>query len=567
MRLHTSVCLAAALATSVPALAQDGLTLFQPFSGTTTYLVDGAGMVVNSWPGTATPGLSVYMLPDGDMLRTRDLTGGGGGSGGGLQRLSYDGQVEWTFSFFNATLTPHHDVEVLPNGNVLMVVWEEVGGAEAIAQGRNPANVGTTFTPDAVYEIEPAGSDMGTVVWEWHAWDHLVQDFDSSKPNFGVVADHPELIDLNYGPTGDWLHVNGIDYHPAFDQIAISVPNFDEIWVIDHSTTSEEAAGHSGGNSGRGGDLLYRWGNPRAYDRGTVADQVFYFLHDVQWIEPGRPGAGNLIVFNNGNNRPTGNWSSADEWTPPVDASGNYTLNGGAAYGPAGLAWTYSNPGSFYSQIMGGAERLENGNTLICESTSGRLFEVTDAGAIVWSYINPFGGLNWVFKARRYADCDSDGIFDGHQIESGAGEDLNGNGVLDSCEPPTNYCDAAVNSSGMPATMSWTGTTSVGANDLDLMALQCPPNQNGIFAYGPNRGMIPLGDGTLCITAPIVRLPLVSTNASGMATFDFDNQNLPPSSPPLMPGTVWNFTFWFRDPAGAGAGSNLSDGLTVLFNN
>ena len=564
--MRVPLVLAAATAFSFAASAQDGLTLYQPFNGTTTFLVDSAGSTVQAWPGTTAPGLSVYLLPDGDLIRTRRLTSGGGGTGGGVERLSYDGTVEWQYSFFDSTLTPHHDIEVLPNGNVLMIVWEEVGTAAAIAQGRDPASTGPTFTPDAIYEMTQTGLTTATVVWEWHAFDHLVQDFDNSLPNYGVVADHPERIHINYGPGGDWLHVNGIDYNAEFDQIAISVPNFDEIWIIDHSTTTVEAAGSTGGSSGKGGDLLYRFGNPAAYNRGTAADHFFYFLHDVQWIEPGRPGAGNLIVFNNGNGRPTGNWSSADEWTPPVDAQGNYSLSPGAAYGPSALAWQYSNPAGFYSNIMGGAERLENGNTLICESTSGRLFEVTDAGAVVWNFVNTIGTPIWMFKGRRYADCDMNGVYDAQDIAGGAGTDWNGNGVLDGCEAPVNYCEPALNSTGLAAEMGWMGSTSLAANDLVLEVSDGPASVFGIFAFSPNQGALPAGDGVLCLSSPFSRLqPVVATNMTGQAQAAFDNRNLPPTSPALSVGTTWNFTFWYRDVAGGPAGFNFSDGLSVLF--
>ncbi|MGC8644373.1 MAG: hypothetical protein ACP5XB_31305, partial [Isosphaeraceae bacterium] len=57
------------------------------------------------------------------------------------------------------------------------------------------------------------------------------------------------------------------------DQILLSVHSFSEIWIIDHGTTTAEAATHKGGRSGKGGDLLYRWGNPQAYRAGTAADQ------------------------------------------------------------------------------------------------------------------------------------------------------------------------------------------------------------------------------------------------------------------------------------------------------
>lgn len=547
--------------------AQDGLTLYQPFTGTTAYLIDDTGTVVESWPNTATPGLSVYMLPDGDVMRTRNIAVGGAGTGGGLERVSYDGTVEWSFSFFTSTLIPHHDIEVLPNGNVLLIAWEELGGAKAIAEGRNPATTGSTFAPDTVYEIMPTGPTTGTVVWEWHSIDHVVQEFDAGKPNFGQISAHPELIDINYGPSGDWLHFNGIDYNADLDQIAISVPNFDEIWIIDHSTTTAEAAGHTGGNSGKGGDLLYRYGNPMTYGRGTPADQVLYFNHDVQWIEEGLPGAGNLMVFNNGQGRPTGDWSSVDEWAPPVDAQGNYILAPGMAYGPDQLSWTYSDPGNFYSAIMSGCERLEDGNTLICEATAGRLFEVTPSGTTVWNYVNPFGGPNWVFKARRYSDCDDDLVFDGHEIAIGAEPDANMNGKIDTCEVPVNYCDAATNSTGQAASMGWAGSTSLASNDLDLSASNCPAGNPGIFVFGLSTSSMPFGDGVLCVAPPIGRLGVVQTSAGGVANLDFDATALPASAPPLNPGDTWYFSFWFRDNAGGPAGFNFSDGLSTLFVN
>lgn len=566
--MRFSWTLAVLLVGSATAEAQDGLTLYQPFSGDTAYLIDDTGAVVESWANTTTPGLSVYMLPDGDVMQTRNIAVGGAGTGGGLERYSYDGTLEWSFSFFTSTLIPHHDIEVLPNGNVLMIAWEEIGGSAAVAAGRDPASTGSTFAPDAIYEIMPTGPTTGSVVWEWHSIDHVVQQFDAQKPNFGQVSSHPELIDINYGPSGDWLHFNGIDYNADLDQIAISVPNFDEIWIIDHSTTTAEAAGHSGGNSGMGGDLLYRYGNPLAYGRGTVSDQVFYFIHDIQWIEEDRPGAGNLMVFNNGSGRPSGDWSSVDEWVPPVDAQGHYTLVPGMPYGPDQLAWTYSDPGNFFSAIMSGCERLENGNTLICEATAGRLFEVTDSGTTVWNYVNPFGGgLNWVFKARRYSDCDQDLVYDGYEIATGIEPDANMNGKIDSCEVPENYCAATANSTGQPASMGWAGSTSLAANDFDLLASDCPSGNPGVFIFGLSPSTMPFGDGVLCIAPPIGRLGVVQTGGAGTASFDFDASALPGSAPPLNPGDTWYFSFWFRDNPGGPSGFNFSDGLRTLFLN
>ena len=223
--------------------------------------------------------------------------------------------------------------------------------------------------------------------------------------NYGVVTDHPELIDLNYSTGGrpgnaDWNHINSIDYNEELDQILLSVRGNSEIWVIDHSTITAQAAGHTGGNSGRGGDLLYRWGNPQAYDAGNGADQQLFVQHDAQWIPSGYPGEGNILVFNNGTGRPDGNYSSVDEIIPPLDGSGNYTLGAGSAYRPVGPIWAYvaDTPAHFYAERISGAQRLPSGNTLICDGPSGLFFEVTPEGETVWGY--DYDGE--VFRVTRY---------------------------------------------------------------------------------------------------------------------------------------------------------------------
>ncbi len=84
------------------------------------------------------------------------------------------------------------------------------------------------FMPDHIIEVQPTGPTSGTIVWEWHVWDHLIQDYDSSKANYGVVGDHPELVDINYvtSTQQDWMHTNSIDYNEKFDQILTQCPLF-----------------------------------------------------------------------------------------------------------------------------------------------------------------------------------------------------------------------------------------------------------------------------------------------------------------------------------------------------
>jgi hypothetical protein len=407
-----------------------GYSFFAPGRDTTTYLIDEIGRMVHSWPSNFNPGNSAYLLEGGDILRAARIPGNpplvAGGVGGRVERIAWDGTLLWNFEYSSAQVQHHHDVEPLPNGNLLLVAWELKSVAEATAAGRDPALLpDNQLWPDHIIEVEPTGNSGGTIVWQWHAWDHLVQEIDPALPNFGVVADHPEKIDINYFGTtagADWLHVNSIDYNAELDQIMLSVPTFAEVWIIDHSTTTAEAASNSGGLRGHGGDLLYRWGNPRTYQAGTTTDQMLFFQHCAEWIDPGLPGAGNVIVFNNGVNRPGGNASSTDEFIPPIDSGGNYVLNPGNAFGPSALQWTYMAPvpTDLYGRILGGVQRLPNGNTLLCEGAHGNFIEVTESGSEVWHYVNPVGpggpynqgasiptspvaGDNTVFRAQRYS--------------------------------------------------------------------------------------------------------------------------------------------------------------------
>lgn len=419
--------------------AHNGYTLFAPMGSTTTYLIDNCGEMVQSWPSTYRPALSTYLLENGILLRTGNtdnLDFDAGGSGGIVEMIDWNGNVIWDYTVSSTTQCQHHDVEYLPNGNILMIIWDSKTQAEATQAGRE--SFGSAVWSEKIIEIQPdlvGGS--GTIVWEWSAWDHLVQDYDNTKDNFGVVADSPELIDINY-TTGnltneDWLHFNAVEYNAELDQIAISTRSGCEIWIIDHSTTTAEAAGHTGGNSGKGGDLLYRWGNPQAYDQGTSNDQKLYYQHDVQWIPSGYPNTGKLTVYNNRAGEPQ-DYSEVNMIDPPVDGNGNYLYSGGA-YAPTNFFWTYQAPTAtdFFSPAISGAHSLPNGNVLICEGQNGRLFEVDDSGNTVWEYINPVTSSgpvvqgttisqNSVFRCTRY-DVDYAGL---------NGQDLTPQGYIES---------------------------------------------------------------------------------------------------------------------------------------
>jgi hypothetical protein len=389
---------------NLPLKINDGQILFAPMQTKTAYLVNYDGSINHTWTSEYRPGEAVYLLEDNSVLFAIKLTYLFGGAGGGIQRISEEGTLLWDFRYFSDDFLSHHDFEVLPNGNLLLVAWEFKTREEAINAGKDPNKLtGNSFMPEHIVEVKPTDPSSGDIVWEWHSWDHLIQDYDSRMDNYGVVEDHPELIDINFGGhSADWLHCNSIDYNEEFDQILIDSRTFSEIWVIDHSTTTEEATGHSGGNSGKGGDLLYRWGNPEAYGAGRPEDQKLFQQHDAQWIEPGCPGEGNILIFNNGAGRPGDDYTSVDEIIPPVDENGNYTLEIGKAYGPENQTWVYES--DFFAWYIGGTQRLQNGNTIICNGPGGDFIEVTPGKDIIWEYENPYPNpvQNNVFKFRYY---------------------------------------------------------------------------------------------------------------------------------------------------------------------
>ncbi len=391
---------------TIPATAQEpypGLTIISLRTSNDSFLIDLDQNVVKTWHGANVPTEFAYLLPDSSILRPC-LLSGGSGRGGRIQRIDTNDVVVWDYQFADPNFLQHHDIEPMPNGNVLIVAWESRTLAEGVQAGRQV--IADAMKPSYLAEVEPVGATGGNVVWEWRAWDHLIQDADPTKDNYGVVADHPELIDINFGEVsgGTWMHVNAIDYNEELDQIVICSRAMSELYVIDHSTTTAEAAGHTGGRWGRGGDILYRWGNPQVYGRGDVNDQIIWSAHGVIWIDPGLPGAGNIMVFNNGDHpSDIDDMSSVEEILPPQSSPGVYTIDAGQAYGPVAAVWRYGDRPGFFSRFFGGAYRLPNNNTLICEGMEGRAFEVNRDGTIVWTFI---GGAA-IHRTPRYWDSQS----------------------------------------------------------------------------------------------------------------------------------------------------------------
>ena len=398
------------LYTVLNAQVYEGFTLFSIYPSHDTkksYLIANDETIINTWEHNRGPASMPYLLPDSSVIypyKIESPSMEAGGVGGGIQKIKWDGTIVWDFTFSDTKYQHHHDIEVLPSGNILVIVWERKDDLEAFAAGRQMLNVMNEFWPPAILELE---TETGNIVWEWHAWNHLIQDVNSSLANFGNISEHPELIDINYGVIGDgnanadWMHINSIDYNRQLDQIVISSRNMNEFYIIDHSTTTEESATQTGGIYNKGGGILYRWGNPEVYKRGGSEDRKLFGQHDVSWIESGYPGGGGLIIYNNGLGRPEGQYSTVDVVTPIIAEDGHYYISPNSSFPPEELSWTYGGIDLFYSGRQSGAQRLANGNTLVTVAYSNRIFEVTLEKEIVWDYTFSNNSIA-IPRARKY---------------------------------------------------------------------------------------------------------------------------------------------------------------------
>ncbi len=413
----------------------NGYTLLAPLTSTETYLINNCGQVVHQWTSTFNPAASVYLLENGNLLRTGKIINDDitfGGVGGKIELFDWDSNLLWEYTYSTTEVSQHHDIYPLPNGNILMLAVTTMSEIEATQAGRNPALIeeGKIFN-EQILELEPVGSDQANIVWEWNINEHLIQDFDNTKDNFGVINDSPELLDFNFlnenNGTANWLHINSIQYNESLDQIVLSSRILSEIYIIDHSTTTAEAASHTGGIYGKGGDFLYRWGNPQSYGIGGVENRTLFSQHYPHWIPDGLVDAGKIMIFNNGNSI---RFSAIDIISPSTSSPGFYNYNNTIGYGPLTTDWTYTapTPADFFSSILSSGQRLPNGNTLICDGDSGYFFELDPSNNIVWEYINPdtANGIltqgdapsaNFVFRALRFDETYA--AFDGRDLTPG----------------------------------------------------------------------------------------------------------------------------------------------------
>jgi hypothetical protein len=372
-------------------------TLYATKNGTQAYLIDTANSPVtyHTWtfPSTKKTVYSTYLTAGDTLIRsykpTANTSWNTGPCHGGIQKVGWDGTVLWDWTYFSAnSYCLHHDICPMPNGNVLMICYEVRSAAEATQAGSSTSAV---FYSEKIIEVKQTGPTTGVIVWEWKLWEHLCQNVNAAKDNYvSSIVNNPQLMNINYLGTSntnpqnssaglpDRWHMNGLDYNASLDQIAISMHYMNSVFVIDHSTTTAEAAGHTGGVSGKGGDFLYRWGNPASY--GVTGTTVFNVVHDAHWVPSDNPLYPNYLAGYN-NQGGTGGKTAVTIWNPPYSGN-NYSLTTGQAYLPATYGYQYTT--AFTATNEGNSQQLPNGNLLV-NNFQGSIYEVNSAGTTLWT--------------------------------------------------------------------------------------------------------------------------------------------------------------------------------------
>ena len=356
-------------------LIDNSLVLAIENGGNSAYILNKEGHRIYQWDFDTRLGNDLELLPDGSLIGMFKASGSTinfGGYGGTIKILNNNSGVEWQYTYASNNHIAHHDVEYLSNGNVLFIAWERIN---ALTAQYNGVNVTDDIFPEVLIEIDPT---LNQIVWEWHSFDHIVQDYSANSLNYGNINNNPNLIDINYNSSingGDIMHANGLDYDEENDLIYLSINNYSEIWVIDHSTTTAEAATSFGGNFNKGGNLVYRFGNPETYN--SLGNRLFYNNHFPNLIERDVPGKDNILVFVNKYN--------------DLEQSAVFELNMPDIFNllpntdnEPNIIWEFTDT-NLYSRIISGAVRLDNGNTLICEGDYG-FWEITQDGLIAWKY-------------------------------------------------------------------------------------------------------------------------------------------------------------------------------------
>ena len=366
----------------------NGLVLISDFSSETIILIDIDNNIVNSWEVNDYNLLRSYLTPDSILVTISKLN-----NLPVLQKYNWDGLLLWTFIFEEGECLIHHEQVILPNGNILAICKETIIAEENIYFNED-------IVIDKIIEIEPLDNDQANIIWEWHFYDHLIQDYDPNMLNYGIISENPQLFNINaYNLLGDFTHLNCVDFNAELNQIVFSSRTLNEVFIIDHSTTTEEAKSHIGGIYGKGGDFLYRWGNPINYNRGDFGDQKLHAPHAVNWINSDYPGGGNILLFDNEYDVSI---SAIIEFQPPILSNGLYSLDANEPFEPNEYTWI-NHSSNYYSLSHSGAFRMPNGNTLITIFGVPPLYEINiieidENGVLQWEYLGSF----ITFRASKY---------------------------------------------------------------------------------------------------------------------------------------------------------------------
>ena len=366
----------------------DGLVLISDFTTESVVLIDIDNNIVNSWEVNDYNLLRSYLTPDSILVTISKLN-----NLPVLQKYDWDGLLLWTFIFEEGECLIHHEQVILPNGNILAICKETIIAEENIYFNED-------IVIDKIIEIEPLDNDQANIIWEWHFYDHLIQDYDPNMLNYGIISENPQLFNINaYNLLGDFTHLNCVDFNSELNQIIFSSRSLNEVFIIDHSTTTEEAKSHIGGIYGKGGDFLYRWGNPINYNRGDFGDQKLHAPHAVNWINSEYPGGGNILLFDNEYDVSI---SAIIEFQPPILSNGFYSLDANEPFEPNEYTWI-NHSSNYYSLSHSGAFRMPNGNTLITIFGVPPLYEINiieidENGVLQWEYL----GSLITFRASKY---------------------------------------------------------------------------------------------------------------------------------------------------------------------
>ena len=341
--------------------------------GTQALLTDKTGFNLQTYDFTSKLGNDLELLPDGNLIglfKPETVSFSFGGYGGILRKLSPAGEIIWEYIVNTENELLHHDFEILPNGNILLMIWERFTASQSIALGYKGDG------PIYLEKISELNPESFEIVWEWRSVDHLIQDHLESASNYGVVGDHPEKINLNYSinQTGDLMHANGLFYDDSRNVIYLSVNFFSEVWVIPHSYSTDE-------NKTDLADLSFRFGNPSTFNNDSK--RFFYNNHHPTLAKYDPLTEGYFLIYMNG-------FQDLQSIVYEFILPSNFDQNPSNWVTPE-VSWSFTDQDLFNAKISG-AYRLPNGNTLICEGNYG-YWEVTRSGEVVWKFNG--GGPNY----------------------------------------------------------------------------------------------------------------------------------------------------------------------------